>query len=300
MSYRLAIIGSRKFNDYDLLCQELAKLPKPTVIVSGGAKGADSLGKKYADEHAIETKIFPAIWHPEGEGGPMDKGAGMKRNTDIIKEATAVLAFWDGDSTGTIDSINKAIIYKKFIKVVYVGLPQKKQDDKPILGFQGKFRWLSNMWPVEFELNGIKFMSSENAYQASKYAGRRETIEKIAKMPALETKSFVRDRVLNPWTTEDFDNKKLKFMKIFLEKKFENPCLRQKLINTGDVQLEEVNTWNDTFWGTCSGIGENNLGKLLMEIRAKLIDNEVNKVVKQELQEEKTRILAETQAETQS
>lgn len=294
MSYKLAIIGSRNFNDYKLLCEEMAKLPKPSVIVSGGARGADSLGKQYADEHGVQTLIFPAVWRPEGEDGPVDKGAGMKRNTDIIKSADAVLAFWDGDSTGTIDSINKSIMFKKFVKVVYVGLPKKKQDTKNIYGFQKHYRWLSNMWPVEFEVNGIKFMSSENAYQASKFAGQREKIEKLAKMPALNTKKFVRDRVNNPWSTEDFDNKKLKFMKLFLKKKFENPCLRQKLLNTGTVHLEETNDWNDTYWGCCpQGVGENNLGKLLMEIRQEIFDNEVNKVVKQELAEEKARIQAE-------
>ena len=283
MSYSLAIIGSRNFSDYKLLCEEMAKLPRPAQIVSGGAKGADSLGKKYAEEHGIPTKIFPAIWYPEGEAGPMDKGAGMKRNTDIIRESTAVIAFWDGDSTGTIDSINKSIIQKKFVKVVYVGLPKKKQDDKDIYGFQGKFRWLSNMWPVEIEINGIKFMSSENAYQASKYSGQMDTIKKLALMPALETKTFVKDKILNPWTTVDFDNKKLGYMKLFLKKKFENPTLRQKLINTGSVHIEETNTWNDTYWGCCpQSVGENNLGKLLMEIRQELINNAIEKTERAE------------------
>ncbi len=293
MSYKLAIIGSRNFVDYNLLCAEMAKLPKPTVIVSGGARGADTLGKKYADEHGIETKIFPAIWHPEGEDGPMDKGAGMKRNTDIIKEASAVLAFWDGDSTGTVDSINKSIMLKKHVKIVYTGIPKKKQDSKDIFGFQKNHRWLSNMWPVEFEVNGIKFGSSENAYQASKYGGQRAVIEKIAKMPAFESKAFAKDRA-NPWTTEDFENRKLKFMKLFLMKKFENPCLRQKLLNTGNVYIEETNTWGDDFWGCCpQGVGRNYLGKLIMEVRDQFQQEEGVKQVKSELADEKKSIMEE-------
>lgn len=271
MSYKLAIIGSRNFNDYDLLCREIQKLKVPATIVSGGAKGADTLGKKYADEHGIATQIFPAIWHPQGEGGPMDKGAGMKRNTDIIKTADCILAFWDGDSTGTVDSINKSIMFKKRVKVVYVGLPKKK-DAADIYGFQGKHRWLSNMWPVEFELGGIKFASSENAYQAAKYAKDKELVKKIAQMPALESKNYAKDRT-HPWNVEDFSERKLRYMKLFLRKKFEVPCLRQKLINTGKVHIEETNTWNDTYWGCCpQGVGENHLGKLLMELRAELQD----------------------------
>ncbi len=296
MSYKLAIIGSRNFVDYQLLCDEMAKLPKPAVIVSGGARGADTLGKKYADEHGIETKIFPAVWHPQGEDGPMDKGAGMKRNTDIIKEATAVLAFWDGDSTGTMDSINKSIMFKKHVKVVYTGLPKKKQDDKAIYGFQKTHRWLSNMWPVEFELNGIKFMSSENAYQAAKFAGQLDVIKKVAVMPAFDAKKFAKDKN-NPWTTPDFNDKKLTYMRLFLKKKFENPCLRQKLINTGTVHIEETNTWGDDFWGCCpQSVGKNYLGRLIMELRDALQAEEGAKEVKRELDEEKTRILAEIAA----
>ncbi len=293
MSYKLAIIGSRNFTDYALLCEEMAKLPKPTVIVSGGAKGADTLGKKYADDNGIETKIFPAIWHPQGEDGPMDKGAGMKRNTDIIKEATAVLAFWDGDSTGTIDSINKSVMFKKHVKVVYTDLPKKRQDQKDILGFQKHHRWLSNMWPVEFEVKGIKFVSSENAYQAAKYVGQADVMQKVGKMPAFESKAYAKDKA-NPWTTEGFHEKKLKIMEFCLRKKFENPCLRQKLIFTGNVLLEETNTWGDDFWGCCpQGVGHNYLGKLLMKIRDEFHIQEQDKQVKSELAEEKALCLAE-------
>ena len=50
----------------------------------------------------------------------------------------------------------------------------------------------------------------------------------------------------------------------------QNPILRQKLINTQDMILIENNTWNDTFWGVCNGVGENHLGKILMEVREEL------------------------------
>ena len=60
-------------------------------------------------------------------------------------------------------------------------------------------------------------------------------------------------------------------MEQILWAKFEqNPGLKEKLINTGDAYLEETNTWNDTFWGVCKGKGQNNLGKILMKIRAEL------------------------------
>lgn len=46
------------------------------------------------------------------------------------------------------------------------------------------------------------------------------------------------------------------------------------LINTGDAELIEGNSWGDTFWGECNGIGENNLGKILMKIRKEIVDLE--------------------------
>ena len=52
----------------------------------------------------------------------------------------------------------------------------------------------------------------------------------------------------------------------------QNEELKKKLIDTGDATLIEGNTWNDTFWGVCNGVGENNLGKILMKIREELKD----------------------------
>ena len=46
--------------------------------------------------------------------------------------------------------------------------------------------------------------------------------------------------------------------------------MSNKLLGTGDTYLEEGNTWNDTFWGVCNGVGENNLGRILMEVREEL------------------------------
>ena len=68
-------------------------------------------------------------------------------------------------------------------------------------------------------------------------------------------------------------------MKSLLIQKFDrdlNPENYQKLMMTGDKYLEETNYWNDIFWGVAKkdlneqGVGENNLGKLLMEIRSDL------------------------------
>jgi len=55
-----------------------------------------------------------------------------------------------------------------------------------------------------------------------------------------------------------------------VRQKFSNPQLAKQLLDTKDFELIEGNTWGDTFWGVCSGKGQNNLGKILMQIRNEL------------------------------
>ena len=95
---KLAIVGGRDFSDYPYLTSKIDELRQKytvTEIVSGGAKGADSLGERYAKENHIPTKIFPAQWDVYG------RSAGYKRNVLIVEECDMVAAFWDGCSKGT-------------------------------------------------------------------------------------------------------------------------------------------------------------------------------------------------------
>ena len=59
-------------------------------------------------------------------------------------------------------------------------------------------------------------------------------------------------------------------MRELLELKFEKEPRKTWLLTTGDRELIEENHWGNTFWGVCNGIGENNLGNLLMVVRDKL------------------------------
>jgi len=114
---KLAIVGSRTFKNYKLVCTEIDKLTKFGLcsinkIISGGAVGADSLGEKYANEHNIMTMIFKPDWKKYG------KAAGFIRNEDIIKNCDFVLAFWCNNSKGTEHSIKLAKQYNKGLKVI--------------------------------------------------------------------------------------------------------------------------------------------------------------------------------------
>lgn len=110
-SLAIAIVGSRAFNDYALLCKHMEAYA-PTLIVSGGAQGADSLGEKWAKEKGVATRILRPNWTKYG------KAAGFMRNTDIIQAADVVIAFWDQTSRGTQDSIQKAQAAGKKVVIV--------------------------------------------------------------------------------------------------------------------------------------------------------------------------------------
>ncbi len=104
--FRLGIVGSRTFTDYDLLCEWVKRLERPTrpvdTIVSGGARGADTLAEKYAKEFNKGILVFGADWQLKG------RAAGIIRNREIVKASDELLAFWDGESRGTAHSIELA------------------------------------------------------------------------------------------------------------------------------------------------------------------------------------------------
>lgn len=70
---------------------------------------------------------------------------------------------------------------------------------------------------------------------------------------------------------EDWDEIKFDIMYGLVLQKFTNSIyLQNKLLATGNEYLEETNYWKDTYWGVCNGVGQNNLGLILMRIRRKL------------------------------
>jgi len=98
---KLIIAGSRNFNDYNLLKNEINNLKyNITEIVSGTAKGADTMGEKYATEYNIKLTKFPAEWNTYG------KKAGMIRNKVMGDYSDVCIAFWDSYSKGTKQMID--------------------------------------------------------------------------------------------------------------------------------------------------------------------------------------------------
>ena len=114
---RVIVAGGREFNDYELLKSTLDGLfsrlkDEDIQIVCGEARGADSLGKRYAQEHGIRVVSFPAEWDRFG------KSAGYRRNVEMAEYANALVAFWNGESKGTNHMIETAKKYGLDIRII--------------------------------------------------------------------------------------------------------------------------------------------------------------------------------------
>ena len=134
--------------------------------------------------------------------------------------------------------------------------------------FRDEFDWLSNFFPCPVEFEGLTFGNTEAAFQAAKSLDMKER-EKFVGLAAGQAKRKGRRVELR----SDWDAVKIEVMREVLRCKFtQNPELKAKLIATGDAELIEGNNWNDRFWGVCRGVGQNHFGKLLMEVRAELVN----------------------------
>ena len=88
---KLAIIGSRGITSLDLT----PYMRHCTEVVSGGARGVDSVAARYAREHGLKLTEFLPDYDRYGRGAP------LVRNRLIVDYADLVIAFWDGKSRGT-------------------------------------------------------------------------------------------------------------------------------------------------------------------------------------------------------
>lgn len=120
---RVIIAGSRDFDDYGLLKRTLDGLPfEVDEVVSGGARGADSLGERWGEKRKLPITRFPANWE-------LGKRAGPERNEKMAKYGDCLVAFPLGASTGTRDMIKRA--KKHGLKVIVVekeGTPTNQLD----------------------------------------------------------------------------------------------------------------------------------------------------------------------------
>lgn len=141
------------------------------------------------------------------------------------------------------------------------------QKPTRIDSFSGEYRFLSNFWPAEVEFEGQRYPSVEHAYQAAKTLDPVERRRIATQATPSAAKRAGRALVLR----DDWLEVKLDVMESCVRDKFTRHAeLRRRLLETGDAELVEGNTWGDRYWGVFEGQGENHLGKILMKIRGEL------------------------------
>lgn len=149
---------------------------------------------------------------------------------------------------------------------------------KTIDSFSGDYAFLSNFYkdPVGhlivlegdyFGIHDMPFLTVEHAYQAAKATNHDD----FCRVANCETPGKAKKVGRNIQMNEYFESNKLDIMLNLIRWKFEtNTLLRDALLNTGDAELIEGNTWGDTYWGVCGGKGMNHLGRILMLVRKEL------------------------------
>ena len=100
---RTIIAGTRTLTDYALVVEAVkASGFDITVVISGAARGIDRLGERWAENNGLPVERFPADWDT------YLKAAGDIRNGEMVAVAEALIAIWDGVSTGTANCIEQA------------------------------------------------------------------------------------------------------------------------------------------------------------------------------------------------
>ena len=131
--------------------------------------------------------------------------------------------------------------------------------------FREEYEFLSNFYPSKVFFDGITYYNSEAAYQAQKCLHPEER-KNFAKLSSDDAKRLGQKVKMRP----DWDEVKFNIMEQVVYAKFsQNSTIAQDLLNTGDKALKEGNYWEDLYWGVDirTGEGENNLGKILMNLR---------------------------------
>lgn len=116
----IIVAGCRDFNDYSVVENEMMNYIGKFIgkieieIISGGAKGADALGERFAKEYNLSLKVVPADWKTYG------RSAGPRRNELMARMAGTLIAFWDGKSRGTKNMIDTAKKLGLRVKVITI------------------------------------------------------------------------------------------------------------------------------------------------------------------------------------
>ena len=150
------------------------------------------------------------------------------------------------------------------------------KSDFQVVAFKDKYEKFSNFYPVCIIYEDMEFYSVEHAFVAAKSTDMifRRKISLLKPDQAGLAKKMGRRCKLRP----NWDLMKVSVMRLLIDQKFSINEFKELLLSTGENEIIEGNYWHDNFWGNCyckkceNIVGQNRLGKLLMEKREKLIE----------------------------
>lgn len=155
----------------------------------------------------------------------------------------------------------------------------KRDNSRTISSFTGKYKFLRTDYPCMVELDGLLYPSAEHAFQAAKTLDDNHR-RNFQVMNGADTARYFGRRVK---LRDDWEDVKVDIMERIMLDKFtrSDPFpsqaeLRCKLLDTGDARIEYANKRGDMFWGTVNGEGDNVLGKILMDVREKLREEDAS------------------------
>ena len=111
---RVLVCGGRNYEKEEVVFLTLDSIsPRPTVVITGGARGADAFAKNWCSSRAVTNRCFFAEWVVYG------KSAGPIRNNDMLKEGRPELVVAFPGGKGTADMVERA--RRAGVRVVEVG-----------------------------------------------------------------------------------------------------------------------------------------------------------------------------------
>ncbi len=148
---KVIIAGSRQIEDFDILKKIINDMDwNITEVVSGGCRGVDEMGEKWAKDNGVDIKIFHADWAKYG------REAGELRNREMAEYADGLLLLWDGKSPGSSCMLResaKANI-KIFHQIYGMDLGDMEKSERELLNYywQGKGRLIHDHGHWQWEV----------------------------------------------------------------------------------------------------------------------------------------------------
>jgi predicted Rossmann fold nucleotide-binding protein DprA/Smf involved in DNA uptake len=109
---RYAIIGSRHFAAPARVTEYVKSLPKGSSVVTGSASGVDAAVTKAARELGVPVQVLPASFDELA-----DPAKAHARNQRLVDACDVLVAFWDGASKGTRETVDRALDSGKEVHV---------------------------------------------------------------------------------------------------------------------------------------------------------------------------------------